>query len=165
MKKFSQFIQEDWITDLQNKGPQNKPFGKAFKVYDKPTVSDLAEIQKDSYGTNDVRVLVDAKTGKVYAFNAQLIHATVIDYLKLDPKSTYKGIGIIRQGKIRLGQNREFDQVLLKNPPFNYKDLYYQDPEKAFELLKQNCTYLYNPIFLEDSVDALLKYELKSAFR
>lgn len=94
-----------------------------------------------------------------------LIHATVIDYLKLDPRSTYKGIGLIKQGRIRLGLNREFDRVLLKNPPFDYSNLYYDDPQKAFEKLKQNCKYLYNRIFYEDSVDALLRYELKSTYR
>jgi hypothetical protein len=165
MNNFKQFIQEKWLSDLKNKDLQNKSFGKAFKVYDNPTAADLADILKDSYGSPDVRVLINVKTGEVYAFNAQLIHATVIDYLKLDPKFIYKGIGIIKQGKIRLGQNREFDRVLLNNPPFNYSDLYYDNPEKAFEMIKQNCKYMYNKIFYENSVDALLKYELYSVYK
>ena len=158
-------VKEGWITDLQNMGPDNKPWGKAFKVYEKPSAADLAEIVKDGHGDLDVRVLIDTKTGIVYVFSSTLIHSTVINYLKLNNLTTYRGIGMIKQGKIRLGLNREVDLLLLRNPKFDYSELYYRDPHEAFERLKQNCAYMYNPIFTPDSVDALLKNELRAAFR
>ena len=158
MKTFDEFIREDWLTNLKNPG-----FGKEFKVYDNPTPKDLGEIDADSYG--DVRFLVDAKTGKVYAFNALLIHDSVLKYLKLDPKSTYKGIGRVKRGKIYVGASREPYSVILNNPPFDYSSLYYEDPQLAFERLKQNCTYLHNPLFIPDSVDAMLRQELRAAYR
>jgi hypothetical protein len=158
MKTFQEF-QEEWITDLQNNG-----FGVSFKVYENPTAKDLSEILKDSFGSKDVRVLVDTKTGKVFAFNSLLIHETVIKYLKLDKKTTYKGIGLIRNGKIFLGFNREIDKVLFNNPKYDYSKLYYDEPYKAFQVMKKNCVYMYHPIFHEESIDRLLQRELKQEY-
>lgn len=159
MLSFQQFS-EEWITNLKNKG-----FGAEFKVYENPTAKDLSEILKDSFGSLDVRVLIDTQSGKVWAFNALLIHDTVLLHFKLNKERVYKGIGLIKNKKIWLGYNREISRVLFKNPMVDYSNLYYDEPYKAFQAMKKNCSYLYHPIFHSESIDQLLQNELKQEYR
>jgi hypothetical protein len=131
-------------------------------IYKNPSSSDVIEISKTLGPEQALRLIIDIENKIIYIFPSDLLHEYA--HRNLNIKGKWVNLeGRIKRGKIILFVYT-YGSNLCYGSPVTSND-YFTDKEIAVNKLAIHCTYLStNPVFDQESVYKLFKYELRNYY-